>query len=147
MEQLFQEIHQERNPYFGGVNPEPIRPNVDEALGILKAKGKELAQGKPYTTSRDASVASGNPDSDGRELTNGFIIAPTDYMRDKSVQAATAFWDAGEPVSFVVDLGSQVRMAGVRVSTHQPDARFCQYCGRTFQLVLPAKGFNLFRKG
>ena len=29
------EIHQERNPYFGGVNPEPIRPNVDEALGLL----------------------------------------------------------------------------------------------------------------
>jgi phosphomannomutase len=29
------EIHQERNPWFGGVNPEPIRPNIDEALGIL----------------------------------------------------------------------------------------------------------------
>ena len=29
------EIHQERNPYFGGVNPEPIRPNIDEALGIV----------------------------------------------------------------------------------------------------------------
>ena len=29
------EIHSERNPYFGGVNPEPIRPNIDEALGIL----------------------------------------------------------------------------------------------------------------
>ena len=29
------EIHQERNPYFGGVNPEPIRPNIDEALGML----------------------------------------------------------------------------------------------------------------
>src|SRR4029077_20486440 len=29
------EIHQERNPYFGGVNPEPIRPNIDESLGIL----------------------------------------------------------------------------------------------------------------
>ena len=28
------EIHQERNPYFGGVNPEPIRPNIDEALAI-----------------------------------------------------------------------------------------------------------------
>ena len=27
------EIHQERNPFFGGVNPEPIRPNIDEALG------------------------------------------------------------------------------------------------------------------
>jgi len=23
------EIHQERNPYFGGVNPEPIRPNIE----------------------------------------------------------------------------------------------------------------------
>jgi len=29
------EIHQERNPYFGGLNPEPIRPNVDEALGLI----------------------------------------------------------------------------------------------------------------
>ena len=34
------EIHQERNPYFGGVNPEPIRPNVDEALG--RARGRRL---------------------------------------------------------------------------------------------------------
>jgi phosphomannomutase len=36
------EIHQERNPYFGGVNPEPIRPNIDEALGILAAGGRDL---------------------------------------------------------------------------------------------------------
>jgi phosphomannomutase len=36
------EIHQERNPYFGGVNPEPIRPNVDEALGILAKGGFDL---------------------------------------------------------------------------------------------------------
>jgi phosphomannomutase len=36
------EIHQERNPYFGGVNPEPIRPNVDEALGLLAAGGYDL---------------------------------------------------------------------------------------------------------
>jgi len=26
------EIHSERNPWFGGVNPEPIRPHIDEAL-------------------------------------------------------------------------------------------------------------------
>jgi phosphomannomutase len=26
------ELHTERNPYFGGVNPEPIRPNIDEWL-------------------------------------------------------------------------------------------------------------------
>ena len=36
------EIHTERNPYFGGINPEPIRPNVDEALGILAAGGYDL---------------------------------------------------------------------------------------------------------
>ncbi len=36
------EIHQERNPYFGGVNPEPIRPNVDEALGRLAGGGYDL---------------------------------------------------------------------------------------------------------
>ena len=29
------EVHQERNPYFGGVNPEPIRPNIDESLARL----------------------------------------------------------------------------------------------------------------
>jgi phosphomannomutase len=36
------EVHAERNPYFGGLNPEPIRPNVDEALGILAAGGYDL---------------------------------------------------------------------------------------------------------
>jgi phosphomannomutase len=36
------EIHQERNPYFGGVNPEPIRPNVDEALAMLAKGGYDL---------------------------------------------------------------------------------------------------------
>ena len=36
------EIHQERNPYFGGVNPEPIRPNVDEALTMIVREGHEL---------------------------------------------------------------------------------------------------------
>ena len=36
------EIHQERNPYFGGVNPEPIQPHVDEALGMLAGNGYDL---------------------------------------------------------------------------------------------------------
>jgi phosphomannomutase len=36
------EIHQERNPYFGGVNPEPIRPNIDEALGLMAGGGYDL---------------------------------------------------------------------------------------------------------
>jgi phosphomannomutase len=37
------EIHQERNPYFGGVNPEPIRPHVDEALGLMAGGDHDLA--------------------------------------------------------------------------------------------------------
>ena len=36
------EIHRERNPFFGGVNPEPIRPNIDEALGMLARGGYDL---------------------------------------------------------------------------------------------------------
>src|SRR5207245_1542299 len=36
------EIHRERNPYFGGINPEPIRPNVDEALRAIVEGGHDL---------------------------------------------------------------------------------------------------------
>ncbi|HEX2754637.1 MAG TPA: hypothetical protein VHM48_04200 [Candidatus Limnocylindrales bacterium] len=36
------EIHSERNPYFGGINPEPIRPNVDEALGLMAGGAFDL---------------------------------------------------------------------------------------------------------
>ncbi|HEV7605654.1 MAG TPA: hypothetical protein VGO15_11840 [Candidatus Limnocylindrales bacterium] len=37
-----EEIHQERNPYFGGVNPEPIRPNIDATLARLAGGGFDL---------------------------------------------------------------------------------------------------------
>jgi phosphomannomutase len=36
------EIHQERNPFFGGVNPEPIPPHVDEALARIATGGFDL---------------------------------------------------------------------------------------------------------
>jgi phosphomannomutase len=36
------EIHSERNPWFGGVNPEPIAPNINEALGTLAGGGYDL---------------------------------------------------------------------------------------------------------
>ena len=36
------ELHQERNPWFGGVNPEPIRPNIDEVLGVLARGGYDI---------------------------------------------------------------------------------------------------------
>jgi phosphomannomutase len=36
------EIHNERNPFFGGVNPEPIRPHVDQALAMMAGGGFDL---------------------------------------------------------------------------------------------------------
>jgi phosphomannomutase len=33
------ELHHERNPFFGGVNPEPIPPNIDAALAVMRAGG------------------------------------------------------------------------------------------------------------
>jgi phosphomannomutase len=36
------EIHTERNPFFGGVNPEPIRPNVDAWLEEIPAWGADI---------------------------------------------------------------------------------------------------------
>jgi len=36
------ELHTERNPFFGGVNPEPIRPNVDEWLEEIPRWGADI---------------------------------------------------------------------------------------------------------
>jgi phosphomannomutase len=36
------ELHTERNPYFGGVNPEPIRPNIDEWLEEIPRWGADI---------------------------------------------------------------------------------------------------------
>lgn len=36
------EMHTERNPFFGGVNPEPIRPNVDEWLAEIPRWGADI---------------------------------------------------------------------------------------------------------
>src|SRR4051812_10195492 len=36
------EIRGERNPYFGGVNPEPILPNVQLCCDTVKATGADI---------------------------------------------------------------------------------------------------------
>ena len=36
------ELHSERNPSFGGLHPEPIPPNVDEAAQVLRRGGFDL---------------------------------------------------------------------------------------------------------
>ena len=36
------ELHAERNPFFGGVNPEPIPPNIDEFLARIPAEKADV---------------------------------------------------------------------------------------------------------
>jgi hypothetical protein len=99
---------------------------ASEPVRVAYRWGRPVSIGKPYTASRNSSTESGNPDTGGRELTNGIIIAPTDYVSAGGpVREATAFWDAGDPVAFVVDLEKSTPVAGVRISTHQPNAKYC----------------------
>jgi len=109
---------------LGYSDGEDVGPGF-EHRAVTYSWEKNLAREKRYTASRPSTTASKNPDAGGRELTNGITIAPTDDATSGAVQAATAFWDAGEPVTFVVDLGRPQAVAGVRVSTHQPNLDFC----------------------
>jgi len=36
------ELHNERNPLFGGVNPEPIPPNINAAIAVMRGGGQDL---------------------------------------------------------------------------------------------------------
>jgi len=37
-----EELHADRNPFFGGHPPEPIPPNIDEAIAVMKKGGHDL---------------------------------------------------------------------------------------------------------
>jgi phosphomannomutase len=36
------ELHNQRNPLFGGINPEPIPPNIDSTLALMKVGSQDL---------------------------------------------------------------------------------------------------------
>jgi phosphomannomutase len=36
------QMHADRNPFFGGLNPEPIPPNIDDAIATMKGGGQDL---------------------------------------------------------------------------------------------------------
>jgi phosphomannomutase len=36
------ELHSQRDPLFGGVSPEPIRPNIDSTLAFMRVGGQDL---------------------------------------------------------------------------------------------------------
>jgi hypothetical protein len=103
---------------------EDVGPGFEIKPVIFKW-GNNLARGTTYTASRPSSKNSNNPDTDWCELTNGKIIAPTDYVSSQMVQAATAFWEPGDTLTLVFDLGDVQTVGGVRVSTHQPSAKYC----------------------
>lgn len=114
----------QRRVAYGYSDGEDVGDSLEPEPRIF-SWGKNIALGRAYTSDRPSSKTSNNPDTDGTELTNGKIIAPTDYVSSKIVQAATAFWEPGEPVTFVVSLGAAQTIGGVRISTHQPNSRYC----------------------
>ncbi|MBN2473982.1 MAG: discoidin domain-containing protein [Pirellulales bacterium] len=110
-------------PAYGYSDGQDVGPGFEPAA-VTYVWGNNVALQRPYTASRPSDEASGNPDTESRELTNGQIIAPTDLVTSRPVHAATAFWAPGEPIAVVVDLGGARPVGGVRVSTHQPNADY-----------------------
>ncbi|MCB1150123.1 hypothetical protein KDK88_01150 [bacterium] len=82
----------------------------------------DLSHGRPYTVSRPASAT--NPDTDGAELTDGTLIAPTRWTGATLVQNQTALWDGDAPLAVTVDLGAVRTFRAVRVTTHQPSTDY-----------------------
>ena len=108
--------------------------------------GNNVALGKSYTSSRPSCEE--NPDADGRELTNGVVMAPSPLFAEparRRVQEATAGWPAGKRVSFVVDLGEERELAGARVCTHQPNENYCH--PRLIEVSVSRRGRRWIRAG
>ncbi|HPF69387.1 MAG TPA: FlgD immunoglobulin-like domain containing protein [Candidatus Krumholzibacteria bacterium] len=82
----------------------------------------DCAFGRPYTVSHPAAAL--NPDTGGRELTDGVVIPPTDYQTSTYVQGQAAYWDGDAPVTVTIDLGQERVVKAVRVTSHQPNAQF-----------------------
>jgi len=91
---------------------------------LVYSWGTNLARYRAYTSSRPSSRISKNPDTGG-ELTNGRIIAATEYVASDKVKAATAMWSPGDPLTVTVDLGDVQTVGGIRISTHQPNGQYC----------------------
>ncbi|MDE3192180.1 MAG: phosphoglucomutase/phosphomannomutase family protein [Chloroflexota bacterium] len=64
------ELHGERNPYFGGVNPEPIPPNINEFLARVPAEKADVG----LAVDGDADRA-GMADEKGRFVTTLTVYA------------------------------------------------------------------------
>ncbi len=97
----------------------------------------DLAFGRPYTVSRPAAAL--NPDTGGRELTDGVVIPPTDYQTSTYVQGQAAYWAGDAPLTVTVDLGSEQTVSALRVTSHQPNAEY-GHAGTIAATALDAAG-------
>jgi phosphomannomutase len=116
------ELHAERNPYFGGVNPEPIPPNINEFLARIPAENAHVG----LAVDGDADRA-GLADETGR-----FITTLTTY--------ALLMWylievrKLREPVVKTVNITSMVDVLGKKygVPVHEVPVGF-KYVGAKMQ--------------
>jgi phosphomannomutase len=116
------ELHAERNPYFGGVNPEPIPPNINEFLARIPVENAHVG----LAVDGDADRA-GLADETGR-----FITTLTTY--------ALLMWylievrKLREPVVKTVNITSMVDVLGKKygVPVHEVPVGF-KYVGAKMQ--------------
>ncbi len=116
------ELHAERNPYFGGVNPEPIPPNINEFLARIPAENAHVG----LAVDGDADRA-GLADETGR-----FITTLTTY--------ALLMWylievrKLRDPVVKTVNITSMVDVLGKKygVPVHEVPVGF-KYVGAKMQ--------------
>ncbi len=116
--------------------------DVGPAAGLDKVRIEadwidDLALGRPYTVSRLSAPV--NPDTDGRELTDGVIIPPTTYTTSVYVQGQAAYWEGDAPLTVTVDLGGERTVRALRVTSHQPNADF-GHAGTIAAYALDAEG-------
>ncbi|HEV8516662.1 MAG TPA: phosphoglucomutase/phosphomannomutase family protein [Candidatus Limnocylindrales bacterium] len=112
------EIHSERNPWFGGVNPEPIRPNIDEVLGILAGGGYDLGL-----------LLDGDADRAGAADERGVFIHQLQVM-GLLMYYLVEHRKMRDPVVYTVNETSMVERLGERygVSVHETPVGF-KYVG------------------
>ena len=110
-----------------GSSPEPTRVGYSDGKDVgskyeipsLKYDwGKELAIGKPYTTSRPPAQDSFHKGGDERELTDGFVKEP--QCNGPWPAKTVAHWPAGVgTLAITVDLGESTRIGGARLDAYR----------------------------
>jgi phosphomannomutase len=108
------ELHLERNPFFGGLNPEPIRPNIDESLSVLARGGYDMGL-----------LLDGDADRAGAADESGIFIHQLQVM-GLLMYYLLEHRGLRQPVVYTVNETSMVRRLGERygVPVHETPVGF-----------------------